>query len=463
MKKYILPIVPICLLLLSFAISCRKDNSNEAINLTPKNTDTLSLAQVKDWYAQNVNNTSNNRPVNNATKSFNLSSLSFDWNKASNIRTGKQNYWVVALAGQPAYRNAKQGYRKLAFFRDSTGNIRARILEIIPDVAYLHQHHGADTKTFTGLIFFYDQYYHLLNGKVFNNGKQVGQISPKTTTNNTTAAATTQSATNPMARNDVAMIQTCSWVDDNYIDADGVVTIYSYQVCSYSIDDDGSDIGGGGTTSGDPLGSGGGGGGSEGTAPTPAALPGQTNQAIDPKKYMNCFGGLPDIGSKETITVYVEEPQPGLPFNYGTNSVGHTAISLSKTYNGQTITQTVGFYPANSKLAATGTTAKVVDNTNLTYDVSITYQVEPFEFNAIANFIANPPATYNLYTYNCTNFVYDACSKGDITLPDPEGNVGMFQTGMTPAALGSSISDLTGQDGVNTTGGVTGTSHGPCN
>lgn len=450
--------------IIAMAIACRKETDHNLSPVITKPADSLTLSQVQTWY--NVQSHTNNLQTQSSTKTFSLHSFTFDWNKAGNVRDTKRNWWVVALPGQPNFKGAAQGYRKLAFIRDSTGTIQARILEIIPDLAYLHLHHGADTKSFTGRVFIFDEQYKLLSGCVYHDGKQVGQIKPKATTS--TSLAATIATPSPKVRVDeLAISASCDWYDDNYIDGDGVVTIYSEYDCTYSIYDDGfypgGGGGGGGAPSGDPLGGGGGGGGSEATAPAPVDLPDQPKSPIDPKAFMNCFGSLPDIGAKETITVYVQEPQPGLPFNFGVNSVGHTAISLTKTSGGQTITQTVGFYPTSSKLAATGTSAKVVDNTNLNYTVSVSYDVLPFEFNAIANFIANPPQTYNLYTYNCTNFVYDACSKGDITLPDPNGNMGMFQTGMTPGALGSSIRDVSDIVKANTNGGVVGQSHGPCN
>lgn len=461
MKKLLFTLL---ILFVSVFYGCRKDNLNSNNDRQVQNS--LSLEEVKNWF--NKTGINNNLETQSTIKSFSLHRLSIDWDQAGNIADKKRNWWVIALPGQPKFQGVQQGYRKLAFLRDSTGTIQARILEVIPDAAYLHLHRGADSKTFTGHIFIYDQQYHLLGGRIFHNGKQVGQIKPIAVSTTNTIPMTGM-AQHQLKTDMLAISESCEWQQDTYIDGDGVFTVYAYQICSYSIYDDGFYPGssgggdGGGMPTGDPLGGGGGGGGNEGSAPAAAVLPGQTKSAVNPKAYMNCFGSLPDIGSKETITVYVEEPEPGLPFNYGTNSVGHTAISLTKSYNGQTITQTVGFYPGDTKMALTGSPGKIVDNTNLSYSVSISYSVQPFEFNAIANFIANPPSTYNLYTYNCTNFVYDACKAGNITLPDPTGNVGMFQTGMTPGALGSSIRDVAPVTNANTDGGVVGTSHGPCN
>jgi hypothetical protein len=69
--------------------------------------------------------------------------------------------------------------------------------------------------------------------------------------------------------------------------------------------------------------------------------------------------------------------------------------------------------------------------------------------------------------FNCTNFVYTACKTGGITLPDPTNTVGLggpggVSTAMAPAGLGASIEKLKGQNNVNTNGGTTRNSKGPC-
>jgi hypothetical protein len=105
----------------------------------------------------------------------------------------------------------------------------------------------------------------------------------------------------------------------------------------------------------------------------------------------------------------------------------------------------------------------------LNYNVSISYTVSASQFNQITNYVANPPGTYDLNTFNCTNFVASACQAGGITIPDAMGVVGLngatmtLDKAMTPAHLGSSIEDMKGQSNVNTTGGYTPNSNGPCN
>jgi len=259
----------------------------------------------------------------------------------------------------------------------------------------------------------------------------------------------------------------CEWIDDNYIDAEEGVVIYSYQVCTYTTSG-GSDEGGFEGGSGDYAGSGGGGGGTSSSAPAVSNLPGESGPKTDPKKLMDCFGNISDNGSVMKVTVYVQEPWPGTSFNIGANSVGHTAIGLTKSGGGVTITQVVGFYPDAAGFKKLHAPSKIVDNSLLEYNSSITYTVSAGQFSQIVNYIADPPATYDLNDFNCTNFVYSACGKGGIQLPDPYTIVGPSGAGtiirdMTPAGLGSSIDAMKGQKNVNTGGGYAPKSKGPCN
>jgi hypothetical protein len=459
------------LLIMSVILSCRKDQQSITSNPTIKNSDSvksLSLAEIKDWYGKNVSDTSSQKNLNavtaiNGKTTFSLSSLPFSWDKIQSFTNKKGNYWLTYLGGQPTFQNVKQGYRKLAFIRDSTGQIQARILEIIPDGLYYQRKQKAETKDFTGRVFIYDASYHLLSGNVYSGGKQIGRIKPQT-------LSTTSSNVRTL---EVQVSQDCQWNDSNYIDAEGVFTVYSEYDCTYTIYDDGfyPDVsGGGGSSTGDPLGGGGGGGGDSSSAPAVSNLPGEFNPTIDPKAFMNCFGTIADAGATMSITVYVQEPWPGTSFNIGPNSVGHTAIGLSKSGGGSTITQVVGFYPNATGYSKIHAPSKVSSNGgDLQYNASITYNVSATQFSQIANYIANPPGTYDLSSFNCTDFVIGACQSGNISLPNASSIVGFNGATLspeysnTPAGLGTSLRNMQGKPGVSNSDGTTPNSHGPCN
>src|ERR1700722_9284093 len=123
------------LLIMSVILSCRKDQQSTTLNHANSSSDslqTLSLAQVKDWYGKNISNSGSQKNLNavvttGGKKTFSLSSLPFTWDKIQSITNKKGNYWLVYLDGQPTFKNVKQGYRKLAFIKDSTGKIQSRI------------------------------------------------------------------------------------------------------------------------------------------------------------------------------------------------------------------------------------------------------------------------------------------------------------------------------------------------
>lgn len=430
--------------------ACKKDTPSIA---PPQQTQTtLSLDQVKDWY--------NGQPTlsTQSLQSFSIKKLSPNWPNAESFNTKNSNYWLITLSGQPTYQGIKQGYRKIAFLKDSTGTIMARILEIIPDAQYFQRKKMVHTKDFTGRIFIYNDHYQLLGGKIYASGKQVGLIKSRVTNS-------------PLLQTQMLnAYTTCDWYDSSYIDAEGTFTIHSENICSTYIYDDGfnPDTNGGvGPTGGDPIGGGGGGGAPAASPPQIAELLEANNPAVNPKDFIKCFGNIPDAGATMTVTVYVQEPLPGTSFPYGTNGVGHTAIGLTKTGTGGSINQTLGFYPASASNALGGN-SKLVDNGQVTkYNVSITYTVNADNFNKIANYIANPP-TYDLYNFNCTNFAIAACQAAGIDLPNAQSVVGLNGVGglaysATPAGLGSSLDNMKGQSNVNTNGGTMPASHGACN
>jgi hypothetical protein len=336
------------IVLFGLLFSCKKEGSqsvNNPPNLTVSQTASLSLDQVKRWVGSHADNTS--AQVLSTMRHFNLSHLPLAWEKAQSMPNKTGNYWLIHIQGKPTFQNVQQGYRKIAFLKDSTGKLQARILEIIPDGITYQRKQKVSTTDFTGRIFIYDEAYHLLGGKVFAGGKQIGQIRPGKTATNNTATTTTTTQTQGARNLEVSISADCQWNDSSYVDGDGVFTVYSELDCSYSIYDSGGGGGGGGADlgSGDYAGGGGGGGGTPADAPAVSNLPGESNPAVDPKALMNCFGTIPDAGATMSVTIYVQEPWPGTSFAIGPNSVGHTAIGLSKSGSGSTITQVVGFYP----------------------------------------------------------------------------------------------------------------------
>lgn len=424
--------------------ACKKEGQTEKAQIPAYR---FSIDEVKTWYKPETG-------------------ISIDWKLAEHHQAKTMEYWLVGISGRPQFAGLKLGYRRLLFYKDSKGNINEQLLEVIPDALYLQRVRTASESTFTGRVFIFDRNHTLLGGLSYNNGQQVGEIKPASQDTSTIHLHNTE--------------LNCTWYEDNYVDSDGNAVVYAERICDpFYMSGASGGFGDGSAIGSSPVSSGNAGistghgesGGSSGTAapaPAPSNLPGETGPGINTKDFMKCFANIPDQGANMKITIYVQEPFPGTTFNLGPNSVGHAAIGLTKTNGSQSITQVVGFYPDATGLDKMHAPSKVVNNGgDLEYNVSITYNVTADNFQKISNYIASPPATYDLVNFNCTNFVYEACKNGNITLPDPYNSLGPASPPgadlmMAPAGLGDSIENMKGQSNVNTNGGITPNSKGSC-
>lgn len=432
----------LCFFLL--ALACKKEPN--IVNTTPGIADSLSLAEVKA-YVDNLPQLA----TADTGHHFSLKSMTIPWDKAQSVRNGSGNYWLLSLEGRPVFQNFRQGYRKLVFQKDSLGRVCPRIWEIIPDGHYYQQKQRAATRDFTGRLFIYDASYRLTGGYVYSDGKVIGLIRPGKT------------GSQRLSTSSMSLIYAdCQWYEYSYFDSEGVLTVYAERDCTYTLAYDG--LGGDGS---DYLGDG---GGSAAGAPEPSNLPGESGAGVNASAYTKCFGTIAVNNTTQMrVTVYVQEPFPGTSFNIGPNSVGHTAIGLTETTGSSSITQTLGFYPDASGKDKMHAPGKIVDNSGLDYQVSISFQVDAVQFANLINYLNSPLPAYDITDFNCTGYVYAACQYAGINLPNPYTTIGLpypdgtVSQAMTPAGLGNSIRNMQGQAGVNTNGGKVGISNGPCN
>lgn len=226
--------------------------------------------------------------------------------------------------------------------------------------------------------------------------------------------------------------------------------------------------------------SGGGGGGSY--TPPPIISPdeelAENKEKIDPKKYMDCFGNVPDANATCTITIFADIPVDGSPeilFDWSQGNPGHAFIELYKMGpNGQLVTQTIGFYPSVGFKVLDGSDAgsKVVDNANHEYNAKYTLPISVAQLQAaIGQVNAYNGNSYNMTNFNCVDFalgVFNAATAGGMTIakqkipgyPSPGGS-------STPQGLYNRINELSGwgTPGASTNGSKAygGSSKGPCN
>jgi hypothetical protein len=192
-------------------------------------------------------------------------------------------------------------------------------------------------------------------------------------------------------------------------------------------------------------------------------LPGIDDLAIDIEKYLNCFGSDQN-GASYKVSLYVLEPNPGTGAEKMGLNVGHTFVGLTKTINGNTITQYIGFYPEHRTLTYP-TESKMESNDNYGYTTSVTYEVSAGDFfSAIATATANASNLYHISQYNCTTYALDVCEAAGINLPRtlaefPYG----YGKGLSPGNLGADLRSRSVTDNkIKVTGGTSGNGNGPC-
>ena len=174
------------------------------------------------------------------------------------------------------------------------------------------------------------------------------------------------------------------------------------------------------------------------------------NPIFDINEYLKCF----DLTKEASFSVYVLEPNPGTGDTHDGSMVGHTFISLKQ---GSEI-RTFGFYPVSDNIAPvfnTSSDSVLGDDgvKNESYSASITKTISNSELIQIIDKAKNYNKTYNLNTYNCTDFAIELGNLGGLNLPDSYG-IWPFGGGSNPGTLGKHIRDLnTNSNDVNKTGG----------
>lgn len=346
---------------------------------------------------------------------------------------------------------------QLLFYKDSTGTNTARVITAFPDSNYFKD----PTRPFTGLKFIegwlgnpVEKLLYTIDGKIKRyvpNNKQIDVL---------------------------AVIETCYTISGyNYIpDLDETEYWTEPGGCSTEFIDDGSDDSGGGGGSG---GSGGGPSGGGGSVAAAFTLLSGNSVIQNIKNYLQCFTNVGGNDHTYTVTVCVDQPDPGTrdPWTFASGgssgssqannvvNTGHTFLILTETYGSTTITRNVGFYPSGTIFPSSPSSpGQLNDDQNHYYNVSGTFTLDNGQFFNILNFISSmSTSTYNLNTNNCTTFAINAMTEAGITLP--------ATTGTWPGGAGDDPGDL-GQDmkntsipgmNLNTTAGYSPNNAGTCN
>jgi hypothetical protein len=277
------------------------------------------------------------------------------------------------------------------------------------------------------------------------------------------AIAGTHSLSMDATQNLTVIIQTCyEYYGYNYSVADPNGGIYWSEPagCSYTI------VNGGGGGAGGPTGSlyriiaggGSGGGGTSGISPAAnfSILSG-TNIIANIIDYNKCFTNIAGNGNTYSVTVCVDQPEPGASDAWTVSAtgaggssaggnpanVGHTFLIFMQNTGGEIITRNVGFYPATLVSPRTPTAVGEFNNDALHgFNVSLTVQVTNSQFFNMLNYVSQQTGSqYDLNANNCTSFALKTLDAGEIFLPS---TIGTWPggSGNDPGDLGQDILSL---------------------
>lgn len=177
----------------------------------------------------------------------------------------------------------------------------------------------------------------------------------------------------------------------------------------------------------------------------------------DPCWGIACGIDLEEVVINATLTIYALEPNPGSGdtsvVTIAGASVGHTFISITQGNS----TSVYGYYPVSNWINPWNTSGSSVlgnDSNNL-FSASITTTISGGQLQLIINASINFNTTYNLNTYNCTDFAIEMGNLGGLNLPPSNGTWTNGGNGSNPGTLGMEIRNRNQQQGqtINTNGG----------
>jgi hypothetical protein len=314
---------------------------------------------------------------------------------------------------------------QLLFYKDSTGANTAKVITAFPDSNYFKD----PTLPFTGIKFIEDWLGNPIEKLLFSSDGKIRRFTPNN--KQPDALEISQTCYTIVGYNySPELDETYSWTEEAGCDVN-----YLYNGGEDPV----------GSINGDPVGGGSG-------APPVTVLPG--NSIIKSiKTYFQCFTNVGGTDHLYTVTVCVDQPDPGTrtpwAFTSGGSSgstqannivnTGHTFLILSETYGSTTITRNIGFYPSGMVMPRTPSSpGQLNDDQNHYYNISGTFAVDNGQFFNILNFISSASiSTYNLSTNNCTTFAINAMTEAGIALPSTLGT--------WPGGAGNDPGDL-GQD-----------------
>ena len=166
-----------------------------------------------------------------------------------------------------------------------------------------------------------------------------------------------------------------------------------------------------------------------------------------------CFFSTVDLNKGATLTIYVDEPNPGTGNVKKWINVGHTFIGITQGEN----QYTYGFYPNVPGYRTIGNndvSSVLGRDEGQTVSVAVSAEVTPEQLQRIIEVSQKSYARqYNLSYSNCTDFAISVANLANITLPYCKGTW-TGGGGSAPGVLGKALRDSSAfKNKINTRGG----------
>jgi len=181
-----------------------------------------------------------------------------------------------------------------------------------------------------------------------------------------------------------------------------------------------------------------------------APVPDRPDHPISDNK---CFFSTVDLNKGATLTIYVDEPNPGTGNVKKGLNVGHTFIGITQGEN----QYTYGFYPnvPGYKTVTNDNFPSVLGKDDRhTFSVSVSTEISPEQLQKIIELSQKSYGRqYNLSYSNCTDFAISVANLANITLPYCKGTW-KGGGGSAPGVLGNALRNSPAFKGkINTSGG----------
>lgn len=182
---------------------------------------------------------------------------------------------------------------------------------------------------------------------------------------------------------------------------------------------------------------GGGGGGGGGASEAQIVIAGPANVITNLKDYLKCF----NLAIGATFTIYVDQPTANSSSSWSgapnDPDVGHTFIAIQQG----DIRRVFGYYPRTNVNPVTSPSdpSAFGNDQGHTFDVAVSVPINASQLQTIINSSVNSStSTYNLNSFNCTDFAIKMANLAGLNLQDSYGTW-PGGGGSNPGQLGQNI------------------------